>query len=163
MRNWTGSTLLQVMVCRLFGAKPLPEPMVSYCQNIKIQIMKMHLKMSSAKWRPFRTEGDELNSCVIWSARIQTIGRPLKHTRICEGMEIHAKLHKALYLSDAICTNTEYHFVLCMYGIVICRNMPGFMASFMRFHGIQKRLNHDIVWASSFCSESFGEVKIVSN
>ena len=32
MRLWTGATLLQVMACRLFGAKPLPEPMMTYCQ-----------------------------------------------------------------------------------------------------------------------------------
>ena len=27
MRRWIGSTLIQVMACRIFGAKPLPEPM----------------------------------------------------------------------------------------------------------------------------------------
>ena len=32
MRLWTGSALVQVMACRLFGAKPLPEPMLTYCQ-----------------------------------------------------------------------------------------------------------------------------------
>ena len=29
---WTGSALVQVMACRLFGTKPLPEPMLVYCQ-----------------------------------------------------------------------------------------------------------------------------------
>ena len=33
MRQGTGSTLVQVMACRLFGAKPLPEPMLLYCQS----------------------------------------------------------------------------------------------------------------------------------
>ena len=32
IRQWTVSTLVQVMVCCLFGTKPLPEPMLSYCQ-----------------------------------------------------------------------------------------------------------------------------------
>ena len=32
MRRWTGSALVQVMACRLFGAKPLPEPMRVYYQ-----------------------------------------------------------------------------------------------------------------------------------
>ena len=27
-----GSSLVQVMACRLFGAKPSPEPMLAYCQ-----------------------------------------------------------------------------------------------------------------------------------
>ena len=32
MCQWTGSALFQVMACRLFGAKPLPEPVLAYCQ-----------------------------------------------------------------------------------------------------------------------------------
>ena len=32
MCQWTGSASVQVMACRLFGAKPLPVPMVAYCQ-----------------------------------------------------------------------------------------------------------------------------------
>ena len=34
MCRWTGSTLIQIMACHLFGAKPLPEPMMPYCQLI---------------------------------------------------------------------------------------------------------------------------------
>ena len=32
MCHWTGPSLLQVMDCFLFGAKPLPEPVFIYCQ-----------------------------------------------------------------------------------------------------------------------------------
>ena len=32
LRRWIGSTLVQIMACRLFGAKPLSNPMLSYCQ-----------------------------------------------------------------------------------------------------------------------------------
>ena len=32
MRQWNGSALVQVMACRLFGAKSLPKPMLPYCQ-----------------------------------------------------------------------------------------------------------------------------------
>ena len=32
MRRWTGPSLIQVMACRLFGAKPLSEPMLANCQ-----------------------------------------------------------------------------------------------------------------------------------
>ena len=32
MRQSIGSVLVQIMACRLFGAKPLSEPMLSYCQ-----------------------------------------------------------------------------------------------------------------------------------
>ena len=33
MRQWTGSLSVQVIAWRLFGAKPLPEPMLIYCQS----------------------------------------------------------------------------------------------------------------------------------
>ena len=56
MRQWTRSSLVQVMACRLLGAKPLPKPMLTYCHlwtnfneiRIKIQnfsFTKMHLKI----------------------------------------------------------------------------------------------------------------------
>ena len=32
MRQWIRSTLVQIMACRLFGAKPLSEPVLGYCQ-----------------------------------------------------------------------------------------------------------------------------------
>ena len=31
-RRGAGSALVQVMACRLFGGKPLPKPMLAYCQ-----------------------------------------------------------------------------------------------------------------------------------
>ena len=63
---YTRPSLVQIMICRLFGAKPLFKLMLVYCQldsekhvsmkfYLKIKIShsrkKMHLKMSSAKWR----------------------------------------------------------------------------------------------------------------
>ena len=32
MRQLIGSVLVQIMACRLFGAKPLSTPMLGYCQ-----------------------------------------------------------------------------------------------------------------------------------
>ena len=32
MRQWIGSALVQIMACHLFGAKPLPQPVLAYCQ-----------------------------------------------------------------------------------------------------------------------------------
>ena len=56
MRQWAGLLLIQVMACRLVGAKPLLEAMLTYCQlypweqpsikfwmKINIFINKMHL------------------------------------------------------------------------------------------------------------------------
>ena len=68
VRHW--SALVQVMACRLVGAKPLPEPTLTYCQltlgtncseiwieTKNIFILKMHIKVSSSKWRPFCPRG----------------------------------------------------------------------------------------------------------
>ena len=60
MRQWIGSTLVQIVACRLFDTKPLSKPMQGYYQlgtnfsEILIEMqnlsfMKMHLKISSAK------------------------------------------------------------------------------------------------------------------
>ena len=32
MRHWIKSALIKIMACRLVGAKPLPEPKMTYCQ-----------------------------------------------------------------------------------------------------------------------------------
>ena len=32
MRQWSGSALVQVIACCLFSTKPLPKPMLAYCQ-----------------------------------------------------------------------------------------------------------------------------------
>ena len=32
MHQWTGTSLIPIMACHLFGAKPLPEPILTYCQ-----------------------------------------------------------------------------------------------------------------------------------
>ena len=37
MRQWIGYTLVQVIDCLLFGAKPLPEPMLANCQQILVK------------------------------------------------------------------------------------------------------------------------------
>ena len=74
MRQWTGPSLVQVMACRLFGAKPLPEPMLAYCQldswehiSVKFESELYHFrswkciwKCLLPKWRPFCPGGDEL-------------------------------------------------------------------------------------------------------
>ena len=47
MRRWTGSALVQIMACRLNGAKPLSKPVLTYCQlDPKERIsMKFYLKV----------------------------------------------------------------------------------------------------------------------
>ena len=75
MRRWTGLSLVQVMACRLLGAKPLPEPILAYCQldswehiSVKFESEFYHFHSRKCnwnyrlpKWRPFCPRGDELN------------------------------------------------------------------------------------------------------
>ena len=70
MRQWTGSWLVQVMACRLFGAKLLNEPMLLHCQlhsweriSVKFESEFYHFhsrkciwKCRPLKWQPFRSE-----------------------------------------------------------------------------------------------------------
>ena len=75
MRHYNKPTLVQIMACRLFGAKPLSEPVLlcwqlmnliswNFIQNSKDFIKEMHLKMSSVKWRPFCLGLNVLNKCL---------------------------------------------------------------------------------------------------
>ena len=69
---------VQIMVCRLFCAKPLSIPMFLLSTGplgtnlskflIKIQnfwITKLYLKILSAKWQPYCPEGDELTEPML--------------------------------------------------------------------------------------------------
>ena len=72
MRQRTRSALVQVMACRLFGTKPLPEPMLDYCEldsceqiSVKFKsfsLKKLHLKLLSDKMAAILSRGDELIS-----------------------------------------------------------------------------------------------------
>ena len=67
MREWTWSSLVQVMACFLFGTKPLPEPMPAYCYldswkqiSVKFEFAFCHFdsrkcicKYCLPKWQPF--------------------------------------------------------------------------------------------------------------
>ena len=49
MRQWTGSSLVHVMTCRLCSAQPLPEPMLTNCQLDHNEYIskKLYLKFKS--------------------------------------------------------------------------------------------------------------------
>ena len=79
MSQWTGPALVKVMACRLFGAKPLPEPMPVYCQldsreqisvKFESEFYDFHLrnfiwKCRLPEWQPFCPEGDGLRKLMF--------------------------------------------------------------------------------------------------
>ena len=74
MRQWTGSSLVQVMTFSLFDVKPLPEPMLIFCKldlweqvSVKFQSEYYHFHSRKCiwichlpKWWPFCPGEDEL-------------------------------------------------------------------------------------------------------
>ena len=86
MRRWTGSALVQVMACHLFGAKPLPAGLLSSgllgtnFNEIRIGILsfsfkKMHSKLSSDKVAAILFRGRWVNS--LWP------GNAYRHKHTC--------------------------------------------------------------------------------
>ena len=51
LHQWTGSAAVQVMACHLFNAKPLPEPMLPFCQ---LDLLKTSVKFES-KYKTFHS------------------------------------------------------------------------------------------------------------
>ena len=64
MRLWTGSPLVQIMACRLDGAKPLSEPMLPYYQlDPKEHIsMKFYLRLKYFHSRKY------VRTCRLWNS-----------------------------------------------------------------------------------------------
>ena len=57
MHQWTGSAIVQVMTCQLFGAKPLPETMLAYYQldsweqiSVKCELKFYHFHSRKCIW-----------------------------------------------------------------------------------------------------------------
>ena len=134
--QWTGSALVQIMACRLFGAKPLPEPMLAYCQLgsweqflVKIWIgilsfscKKMHLKLLSANMAAILSGGDELNSHqevtysktgidLIDTDLFQFNDLPLGHWKRCEIDLTHWSPRSATELNRCWCNQC---FAACL-------------------------------------------------
>ena len=79
MRQWIWSELVQIMACHLFSTKPLPEPMLAYCQlnswkqiSVKFESEFCHFHSRKciwncllSQWRPFCPGGHELITIII--------------------------------------------------------------------------------------------------
>ena len=80
MHHSTGSALVQVMACHLFGTKPLPEQMLTNCQldsweqmpvRFELEFYHFHSRKRDCncrlrKWRPFCREGYELIATAVF-------------------------------------------------------------------------------------------------
>ena len=67
MRQWGRTALAQVMACRLLDTKPLPEPMLIYCQlepsgqlSMKIESQFLHFHSRICVWKCCLRNGSHL-------------------------------------------------------------------------------------------------------
>ena len=72
-RQWTGSALVQIMACRLIRTKPLPEPILTYCQldpqeqtSVKF-IHESAFKNAVCEMAAILTRGRWVNPCTTGS------------------------------------------------------------------------------------------------
>ena len=111
-RQWNGSALLQIMACRLFGAKPLPEPMLAHCQldpweqnSVKFESECYHFhsrkytwKCLLPEWRSFCSGGRWVNNLVyyllikplFWLTLKMPMDQNLFSTLFCRMIQISA-------------------------------------------------------------------------
>ena len=118
MCRWTGSSLIQVMACRLFSTKPLPEPMLTFSQldpleqsSVKFEskhkifidqnafekVCKMVAILSKGRWVKILSSGWET------SARHIIVGIPVSRIHVC-------LMHDPLSRYTLCDKNCSYHF-----------------------------------------------------
>ena len=114
MRRWIGSGLVQVMACRLFGAKPLPQPMFAYCRlDFWEQIsMKFESEFCYFHARKFNLETilsrrDELTN---WSGNIMI------------STKLSSEKNKTNTLFNLQLLSFQYHAIITVY--VFLRKFP---------------------------------------
>ena len=98
MRQWIWSALVQIMTCRLFGAKPLPKPMLCYCQ---LDPWKQTSLKFESNYKTLNSVKKALENVVCEIAAILSRGiwvkqgSPWRYPRRCF-------IHSALVLIDAV-------------------------------------------------------------
>ena len=121
MRQWTVSTLVQVMACRLFGAKPLSAPMLAFCQldywkqisekfeiGIRsLSLKKMHLKMSSARMGAILSRGRWVKVAIV-ATLVVKCAFPVWTNRVTAIIEWCITMHHQVSVSKhPICWKTS--------------------------------------------------------
>ena len=136
MRQRTGSALVQLMACRLFGAKPLPKPMLTYCQldsweqiSVKFESEFYHFHSRKCiwycrlpKWRPFCPGGDELKwgvLCAETSSRVTLYTAGHLHTAVP-----HCSHSRAPIVHTAVPRENNEHGCVYLRCRAVCK-LPG--------------------------------------
>ena len=65
LRQWAGSALVQIMACRLYGTKPLSEPMTQYCS---LDPSEQYSVKYQSEYKTFYSQK------YIWKCRLGNVG-----------------------------------------------------------------------------------------
>ena len=139
MHQWSGSALVQVMSCHLFGAKPLSEPILSIrllgtnFSEIWIRILSFSFKeciwnCCLPQWWPFGPDWDELKSiqtCIMWYCQI--LSYQWSPTQLVLHNMISFLQNTHFYFNWYSLTTCRINFILEPYGLVFsdytdCKN-----------------------------------------
>ena len=156
MCHWTGLALVQVMACWLFCPKPLPKPMLPYCQWDLWEQTSWNLNQNTkyfihenapenvCKMAAILSRGDELkafHTCWIWKVIVQTntlleITKPMPSILLfscCKKHPPQKKQKKTKTLRHCIFNVWSFFNSLCKF----CQNMSFFN---------QKNMTLQITW-----------------
>ena len=109
------------MACHLFGAKPLPEPTLAYCQldswqhiSVKFELEFYHFHSRKCNWKfclpkrwPFCPGGDELTDTRV-TATVMLADTPMLADKECSHVYVFGeKLRKSMCKN--LCTKSIFH------------------------------------------------------
>ena len=113
IRQWTGLVLVQIMACRLDGAKPLSEPLLTYCQldpkehiSITFYSKLKYLHSRKMRWNmscAFFPRGDELNLAMLNLFQLLNIFYLLCKIYFCSGLWKIMCIFYGLYFMLGMC------------------------------------------------------------
>ena len=132
MRHWIGSALVQIMACRLFGAKPLFKPMLlpirplwNFCEILIKMVNFSFIKLSSAKWWPFCPGGRWVN--YIWQNPLNTWrnNNVVRTSKRCHFHVITSKWPRFDVITASILRNVSVgkNHVICYPGHNLCSSL----------------------------------------
>ena len=143
MYQWTGSSLVEIMACRLYGAKPLSEPMQ---QNCRVDPSKQILVKFESKYKTFHSWKCIWNCC------------PRKMSKCCaRNFQWSLKILEIPPSHMSPCIANCLHALQIAWNSVHVRNLPIYIWT-SRSHGHQHKpvFLHDRQWISPW-------IKSISN
>ena len=88
MHQWIRSALIQVMACRLFGAKALSKPMLGYCQLDPYEQKNSEILIKIQNFSFIKNASEHIiceMAAILSRWRLVKLKTPAWHFKVCEG------------------------------------------------------------------------------